>query len=63
MEIKEKLPVKTRPEIHTLCLGDEAWEQARELAKDANRSISSFFRSTVNNLYRRKKKQQELSSS
>ncbi|GEM_PF-4464591 len=53
---------KSRPEIHSICLGDESWEQAKEIAKMECRSVSSLIRNAINQLSKKKKKQ-ELSSS
>jgi len=61
MKTQKSLSEKVRPDLHTLSLGDEAWGQARALAKDDNRSISSFFRNVIKNLYM-KKNQEKVSS-
>lgn len=52
---------RTRDEVHTLCLGDE-WTKAKELAKEESSSVSCFLRRLINQLHRKKKKEEVGSS-
>lgn len=45
---------RTRPDLRSICVDDETWQQAKELAKADKRSVSSFFRSLVFKSYQRK---------
>lgn len=49
--IEERISKKVRPGIRSLCIDENTWKQARELALKEERSISSLMRSVIKKMY------------
>jgi len=49
--INEKTSKRIRPEIRSLCIDDNTWKQAQELALREERSISSLIRLVIKKMY------------
>lgn len=45
---------KIRPDIRCVSMSDEIWEKAKQLAEKEDRSVSSFLRSTIQELHIKK---------